>query len=157
MALPAAVTPLLPLLLWGAYLSFLHSGGWQRNYGWDWLTLEAGFLVIFLYPLGSRLNATDSGAPVIFLLRLLAFRLLFGAGMSKLGGSSSACWLQLSCTQTHYFTQPMPNPLAWFAHMLPDAFHRIEVHRHPRAPAHAPAPPTSTHSQPPPFPFRRCF
>jgi hypothetical protein len=150
MALAPVITPLLPLLLWLCYLSLLNAGGWERNYGWDWLTLEVGFLVIFLYPFAPLVTSrpffialqkdasaalpaaplhADSAAPVIYLLRALAFRLLFGAGMSKLGGSSSACWLQLSCTTTHYSTQPMPNPLSWWAHTLPPSFHRLEVRR----------------------------
>jgi hypothetical protein len=27
----------------------------------------------------------------------------------------------------HYETQPLPNPVSWFAHHLPDRFHRVEV------------------------------
>jgi hypothetical protein len=135
MAVGRVITPLLPLVLWGSYLSLLNAGGWERNYGWDWLTLEVGFLVIFLYPITplfsspacSSAHVSDTPATVILLLRATAFRLLFGAGMSKLGGSSSACWLQLSCTSTHYFTQPMPNPLSWYAHMLPASIHSLEV------------------------------
>eukprot|EP00300_Choanocystis_sp_HF-7_P020830 c20686_g1_i1.p1 GENE.c20686_g1_i1~~c20686_g1_i1.p1 ORF type:complete len:562 (+),score=127.00 c20686_g1_i1:286-1971(+) len=64
---------------------------------------------------------------IILLFRWLAFRLLIGAGMSKIGGNSSACWKELSCTQTHYETQPMPNPIAWWMHRAPDAFHTAEV------------------------------
>ncbi len=138
MALGLLLSPLLPLLLWGAYLSLVNAGGWQRNYGWDWLTLEVGFLVIFLYPITPLLTTPRSSHPshahsadnpviVIYLLRALAFRLLLGAGMSKLGGSSSECWLQLSCTGTHYSTQPMPNPLSWWAHVLPQPIHQFEV------------------------------
>ena len=55
------------------------------------------------------------------------FRLLIGAGMSKLGERSSSCWRQLTCTETHYYTQPMPNPFAWLFHRLPDSFHRAEA------------------------------
>ena len=64
---------------------------------------------------------------ILWLFRWLAFRLMIGAGMSKVGGNSSACWRELTCTQTHYFTQPMPNPVAWWAHHLPDEIHRFEV------------------------------
>jgi hypothetical protein len=64
---------------------------------------------------------------VIWLLRWSTFRLLIGAGMSKLGERSSACWRELSCTETHYFTQPMPNFMAWYFHHLPNGFHRMEV------------------------------
>ena len=55
------------------------------------------------------------------------FRLLIGAGQSKIGARSSACWLELTCTQTHYFTQPMPNAFAWLFHRLPPWVHRLEV------------------------------
>ena len=38
------------------------------------------------------------------------------------------CFLQeLTCTYTHYFTQPMPNALAWLAHHGPAEFHELEV------------------------------
>ena len=50
---------------------------------------------------------------VICLIRFLAFRLLLGAGMSKVGRNSSACWRELTCTTTHYETQPIPNPLRY--------------------------------------------
>ena len=55
------------------------------------------------------------------------FRLLIGAGQSKIGARSSACWIELTCTQTHYFTQPMPNAFAWLFHRLPPWVHRLEV------------------------------
>ncbi|MFB6295376.1 MAG: lipase maturation factor family protein, partial [Halobacteriales archaeon] len=37
------------------------------------------------------------------------------------------CWRDLTCLDYHYETQPMPNPLSWYAHHLPDRFHRLEV------------------------------
>ena len=63
----------------------------------------------------------------MFEILLVITGLMIGAGMSKVGGNSSACWRELTCTQTHYFTQPMPNPLAWWAHHLPADLHRFEV------------------------------
>eukprot|EP01043_Picozoa_sp_COSAG02_P064764 COSAG02_NODE_9566_length_2178_cov_1.348244_1_plen_490_part_00 len=123
-------TCVLPAALWVCYLSIVNMGTLVINYGWEWLTLEAGFLLIFLTPLYSRSMCPSRAPPnrlVLWLFRWLAFRLMIGAGMSKVGGNSSACWRELTCTQTHYFTQPMPNPLAWWAHHLPDEFHRAEV------------------------------
>ena len=121
---------LLPLSLWLLYLSIVNLGGWVMNYGWEWLTLEVGFLSIFLCPVFS-LSPFPRGYPpprlVLWLFRWCAFRLMIGAGMSKIGSRSSACWKELTCTTTHYFTQPMPNPLAWFAHQLPLDVHKIEV------------------------------
>eukprot|EP00960_Hanusia_phi_P023020 680327-Hanusia_phi.AAC.2 len=123
-------TFLLPLCLWLLYLSIVNLGGWVMNYGWEWLTLEVGFLSIFLCPIFS-FSPFPKGCPpprlVLWLFRWCAFRLMIGAGMSKIGSRSSACWKELTCTTTHYFTQPMPNPLAWYAHHLPFEFHKIEV------------------------------
>lgn len=45
----------------------------------------------------------------------------------QVGRNSSACWRKLTCTTTHYFTQPIPNPLSWYMHHLPDSFHRMEA------------------------------
>jgi hypothetical protein len=64
---------------------------------------------------------------VIWLYRWLAFRLLIGAGMSKVGRNSSKCWRELTCTTTHYNTQPIPNPLSWYFHFLPFWTHELEV------------------------------
>ena len=56
--------------------------------GWEWLTLEAGFLLIFLCPIAPALrNPFPTACPppmlVLWLYRWLAFRLMIGAGMSK--------------------------------------------------------------------------
>lgn len=121
----------LPALLWISYLSIINlQAPFTYSYGWEWLTCEAGFLAMFLYPfpLGSRFPAsTPPPRLVIWMFRWLSFRLLLGAGMSKVGRNSSACWRELTCTTTHYFTQPIPNPLSWFAHHAPDWVHSLEV------------------------------
>ena len=122
---------LLPLLLWLMYLSIVNlDGSIVINYGWEWETLEVGFLSIFLCPLISwspfprRVNPPKL---VLWLYRWLAFRLLIGAGMSKLGRNSSDCWEELTCTTTHYVTQPMPNAMAFFFDKLPLSVHKLEV------------------------------
>ena len=123
-------TFLIPLALWLLYLSIVNLESMVIRYGWEWLTLEAGFLAIFLSPLFSFSSFPSETPPsrvVLWLYRWLAFRLLFGAGMSKLGSYSSACWKELTCTTTHHMTQPMPNLFAWFAHRAPFSFHQCEV------------------------------
>eukprot|EP00854_Cymbomonas_tetramitiformis_P027435 gene27435-biopygen28432 len=50
----AVNSTLLPLTLWLMYLSYVNLGTITANYGWEWLTLETGFLAIFLCPLCSR-------------------------------------------------------------------------------------------------------
>jgi hypothetical protein len=72
--------------------------------------LEAGFLAIFLTA-GSRI--------VIWLYRWLVFRFLFLAGVTKLVSGDPA-WRRLTALAYHFWTQPLPSPLAWYAARLPD-------------------------------------
>ena len=114
----------LPMLgwfvLWVLYLSIVNVGQRFYAFGWESLLLEAGFLAIFL---GNARTAPPF--PILILFRWLAFRLELGAGLIKLRGDP--CWRDLTCLDYHHETQPMPNPLSWYAHRLPRAFHRIEV------------------------------
>jgi Lipase maturation factor len=99
--------------LWLLYLSFVNIGQTFYGFGWETLLLETGFLAIFLGP-------TKAAPPVIviWLLRWILFRLMFGAGMIKIRGDE--CWRDLTCMNYHWETQPMPNPLSWYLHLLPE-------------------------------------
>jgi len=114
------VSMLLWLALWGLYLSFVNAGQTFYGYGWETMLTETGFLAIFL-------GAGDAGTPVlvVWLLRWLLFRNMFGAGLIKLRGDD--CWRTLTAMDYHYETQPMPNPGSWFAHHLPNWVHRVET------------------------------
>jgi len=114
------VSMLLWLILWGLYQSFVNAGRVFYGYGWESMLLETGFLAVFL-------GAGPSQPPVvvIWLLKWLLFRNMFGAGLIKIRGDD--CWRDLTCLDYHYETQPIPNPLSWFAHRLPDRFHRLET------------------------------
>ena len=133
-----ATVPLLTAL-WFLYLSFVNVGQLFYGYGWEILTLEAGFLALFLCPrrdgwsgLGINAPGLESSAPgpgnsfpdkaVIWLLRWLLYRVMFGAGLIKLRGDP--CWWDLTCLVHHYETQPIPNPLSWYLHQLPSWFHQ---------------------------------
>ncbi|WP_222916749.1 lipase maturation factor family protein [Natrinema sp. SYSU A 869] len=122
--LPAgAATPVSMVLwamLWALYLSFVNAGQTFYGYGWESMLCETGFLAIFL--------GAGSVAPpfvVILLLQWVLFRNMFGAGLIKLRGDD--CWRDLTCMDYHYETQPIPNPVSWFAHHLPARFHRVET------------------------------
>jgi len=117
-AIPAAIA--LWAVLWGLYQSFVNAGQLFYGYGWESMLLETGFLAIFL-----GAGATGPPVVVIWLLKWVLFRNMFGAGLIKLRGDD--CWRDLTCLDYHYETQPIPNPLSWFAHHLPDRFHRFEV------------------------------
>ena len=107
-------------LLWLLYLSFVNAGGAFYGFGWESMLLETGFLAMFL-------GGADVATPllVVVLLRWTLFRNMFGAGLIKLRGDD--CWRDLTCMEHHYETQPMPNPVSWFAHHLPLSVHRAAV------------------------------
>ena len=91
------------------YLSCVYAGQDFMNFQWDALLLEAGFLAIFLTS-GSRL--------IIWLFRWLLFRFLFLAGIVKLL-SGDPTWHGLTALEYHFWSQPLPTPLAWYAAQLP--------------------------------------
>jgi len=95
--------------LFALYLSYVYAGQDFMSFQWDALLLEAGFLAIFLTG-GSRI--------VVWLYRWLVFRYLFLAGAAKLV-SGDATWRDGSALKYHFWTQPLPTPLAWYAAKLP--------------------------------------
>ena len=124
LGLPQAGPPWVPMLvflaMWAIYLSIVSVGQTFYGFGWESLLLEAGFLVAFL---GS--NEVAPPLPIIALTWWLVFRLEFGAGMIKMRGDKS--WKDLTALHYHHETQPMPNPVSRFAHLLPRSVHKGEV------------------------------
>lgn len=98
------------LLCYGLYLSLLYAGQVFLSFQWDLFLLESGFLALFLTG-GSRI--------VIWLYRWLLFRFMFMGGVVKLA-SGDPSWRNLSALKYHFETQPLPSPLAWYGHQLPD-------------------------------------
>lgn len=119
-AIPLWGAMLAWLVLWALYLSIANTGQLWYGFGWESLLLETGFLAVFL---GNSRVAPP--ALLLWLLRWLLLRLEFGAGLIKLRGDK--CWRDLTCLRYHHETQPMPGPLSWFFHHLPDRLHRAEV------------------------------
>ena len=104
-------------ILWVIYLSVVNVGQRFYGFGWEMTLLETGFLAIFL-------GASNTAAPVvmIWILRWVLFRVMFGAGLIKL--RADACWRDLTCLVYHYETQPLPNPLSWYFHRQPLWMHK---------------------------------
>jgi predicted DCC family thiol-disulfide oxidoreductase YuxK len=92
------------------YLSYVYAGQMFTSYQWDLLLLEAGFLAIFLTA-GSRI--------VVWLYRWLIFRYMFLSGAVKLL-SGNPTWRDLTALKYHFWTQPLPTPVAWYAAQLPE-------------------------------------
>ncbi len=97
------------LLLYVLYLSLFYAGQDFMTFQWDLLLLEAGFLALLL-SISSRIG--------VWLLRWLLFRIMFLSGAVKLLSGDPA-WASLSALSYHFQTQPLPTPLAWYAHHLP--------------------------------------
>ena len=106
--------------LWLLYLSFVNVGQTFYGFGWETLLLEAGFLAIFL---GG--SATAPSLWLVWMYRWVLFRIMFGAGLIKLRGDP--CWRNLTCLNYYFETQPMPNPLSWYFHWLPEWIHKAGV------------------------------
>ncbi|MDR3612042.1 MAG: lipase maturation factor family protein [Candidatus Obscuribacterales bacterium] len=121
---------------WLFWLSLVTIGGDFLSFQWDVLLLEAGFLGIFLAPLRlleapfsffrKKVSSTEYSNIVIWLFRWLLFRLMFESGFVKLK-SGDPNWWGLKALNYHYFTQPLPTPLAWFADKIPEPVHKISV------------------------------
>lgn len=95
--------------LFALYLSYVHAGQEFMSFQWDILLLEVGFLSVFLTG-GSRI--------VVWLFRWLLFRYMFMAGIVKLL-SGDPTWRDLTALEYHFWSQPLPTPLAWYAAQLP--------------------------------------
>ncbi len=110
-------------LLFVSWLSLQAVGQDFLAFQWDILLLEAGFLALWLAPLGLRPGAGAAPPrPARWLLAWLLFRLMFASGAVKLL-SGDPLWRGLTALTVHYQTQPIPTPAAWYAHQLPPSFH----------------------------------
>jgi hypothetical protein len=101
------------LVMW---LSLCSVGQEFYSFQWDILLSEASFLAIF----------ADASRVRIWLFRWLLFRLMFFSGAVKLL-SHDISWRGLAALNFHYYTQPLPTPLAWYMQQLPAWFHEASV------------------------------
>lgn len=116
-------------LLWLDYLSIANIGQDFLAFQWDSLLLETGFLAIFFAPWGLRPGFAHEAPPsrlVLWLLRWLLFRLIFFSGVIKLAAGDST-WHNLTALHYHWWTQPLPTPVAWYLYQLPDWFQTLST------------------------------
>jgi hypothetical protein len=104
--------PLMLLLLWLLYLSFVSVGQEFLSFQWDALLLETGFMAIFF----ALLTPPPMLAVVAWWFFL--FRFIVSSGAVK-WTSGDPNWRNLTALCTHYETQPLPNRIAWYVHQLP--------------------------------------
>jgi lipase maturation factor 1 len=124
------IAPALSLLgLVVFYLSLSIAGQTFLSFQWDILLLEIGFLSIFLAPW--RLWPKRGVDPPIsraalFLLKLLLFKLMIMSGVVKLTSGDDSWW-NLSALDYHYWSQPLPTVIGWWADQSPEWFKKFSV------------------------------
>lgn len=113
--------------LWFIYLSFVGTGQVFMQFQWDILLVEAGFLAIFFAPWSTlRLRPLPLGwgeRIALWLQWFLIAKLMFESGWVKLAWATPdqpEWWPAGTAMTFHYFTQPLPTWIAWWAHQLPD-------------------------------------
>lgn len=97
------------LFLYIFYLSLIYAGQVFMTFQWDMMLLEISIISLFLL----RFRVLG-----IWLLRWMAFRFFFAAGIVKLT-SGDPSWWDYTALDYHFLTQPLPTPLAWYAFYLP--------------------------------------
>ena len=123
--LVAGIAPIFCLIfLFVSYLSLTIAGQDFLSFQWDILLLETGFLAIFLAPWRWRIRPNEP-APLsriaLFLLHFLLFKLMLMSAIVKLT-SGDASWWNLTALDYHYWTQPLPTVLGWWADQAPQWF-----------------------------------
>ena len=127
---PLSRSPLSYLLLYLLYLSLHQVGGVFLWFQWDALLLEFGALAVFLAPIEPLFLLSPSPQPwdnlKLWVIRWLAFRLMFSSGVVKL---SAGCptWWGLTALQVHFESQCIPTQLSWHLHHMPEWTLRLSV------------------------------
>merc|ERR1712142_774735 len=114
--------------MWILYHSLVNVGQAWFSFGWESQLLETGFLGIWCVPVLSWKKMPRKLPPprvCVWGFRWLIFRIMLGAGLIKIRGDE--CWRDLTCMNYFYQTQPVPNPIAYYAHQAPVGWHKFET------------------------------
>eukprot|EP01111_Echinosteliopsis_oligospora_P011293 TRINITY_DN3693_c0_g1_i1.p1 TRINITY_DN3693_c0_g1~~TRINITY_DN3693_c0_g1_i1.p1 ORF type:complete len:622 (-),score=94.22 TRINITY_DN3693_c0_g1_i1:68-1870(-) len=97
-----------------------------RIIGQPWLGLQMHATIIetdFLYLLVCPFRSINPFA-LIFGMRFLVWRIMLGCGACKYA-TGDKTWRNQTAMTYHYYTQPLPNPISWYAHNMPIWFHKM--------------------------------
>jgi predicted DCC family thiol-disulfide oxidoreductase YuxK len=120
------------------YLSLTIVGQTFLSFQWDILLIEAGFLSIFFAPwrlVWRKTNEPPVSRAALFLLKFLLFKLMLMSGVVKLtSGDESWGWFNHSwhwslatALDYHYWSQPLPTVIGWWADQGPEWFKKFSV------------------------------
>ncbi|MBV9886014.1 MAG: lipase maturation factor family protein [Acidobacteria bacterium] len=107
------------------FLSFIAASGEFSGYQSDGMLLEAGFIVLFLAPMGFRPGLGLTQPPIrvgIFLLLWEWFRIYFESGIAKIA-SGDPEWRHFTAMDEYYQNGPLPTWIGWYMQHLPHWFH----------------------------------
>jgi predicted DCC family thiol-disulfide oxidoreductase YuxK len=133
------IAPALSLVgLVAFYLSLTIVGQTFLSFQWDILLIEAGFLSIFFAPwrlVWRKTNEPPVSRAALFLLKFLLFKLMLMSGVVKLtSGDESWGWFNHSwhwslatALDYHYWSQPLPTVIGWWADQGPEWFKKFSV------------------------------
>jgi predicted DCC family thiol-disulfide oxidoreductase YuxK len=139
LCLIAGIAPALCLLgLVVFYLSLTIAGQVFLSFQWDILLIEAGFLAIFLAPWRfwwTKRNEPPVSRAALFLLKLLLFKLMLMSGVVKLTSGDDSWgwangswhWSLATALNYHYWSQPLPTVIGWWADQSPEWFKKFSV------------------------------
>ncbi len=100
------------------YLGYCVAAETFLGFQWDNMLVESCVLAALL-------SRTRPSRWSHWMGRILLFKVFFQSGLAKLS-SRTGDWLDGSAMTHYYETAPIPTPLAWYAHNLPDSWHFIE-------------------------------
>jgi len=107
------------------FISFVAAAGEFSGYQSDGMLLEAGFIVLFLAPMGFRPGLAVTQPPIragIFLLLWEWFRIYFESGIAKIA-SGDPEWRHFTAMDEYYQNGPLPTWVGWYMQHLPHWFH----------------------------------
>src|SRR5215813_13033707 len=112
------------------FLSFVSAAQDFSGYQSDGMLLEAGFLSLFLAPVGWRpgIGTSYPGTRAsLFLLRWEWFRIYFESGVVKIL-SGDPQWRNFTAMDEYYQNGPLPTWIGWYVQHLPHRFHAATVY-----------------------------
>ncbi|HEY4300838.1 MAG TPA: lipase maturation factor family protein [Candidatus Didemnitutus sp.] len=107
---------------WLAWLSLATPGQMFLGYQWDTLLLESGLMALAVVS-WRRAGAQEPPRAARWLVWWLLIRLMILSGAVKLA-SGDATWRNLTALEYHYWTQPLPTWIGWWANQAPAGFQR---------------------------------